>query len=215
VYEQQTSEAVPEKSEEIVSEIPYTDETNESNTEVAYENPTKVADEATLVFDVPFYSQLQDISSTKWKKLGCGIASTAMLIEFYKPGAISSVDSLLDEGIASGAYLNGAGWIHKGLASLAEDYGLTGRNYDLSTASMNTAFTQFKTALNEGPVIASVYYTFDPQSPIPHLVVVNGIDGDTVYYNDPSEKSGKGSISATKFKKAWKKRYIEVRLPAV
>jgi predicted double-glycine peptidase len=76
---------------------------------------------------------------------------------------------------------------------------------------MDTAFKKLSKALEEGPVIASVYYTFDPKSPIPHLVVINGIDGDRVYYNDPSEDTGGGNISLEKFKKAWKKRYIEIR----
>lgn len=169
-----------------------------------------LSSETSSVFDVPFYSQFNDISAVKWQKIGCGIASLAMLIEYYKPGEVS-VDALLDEGISSGAYLSGAGWIHRGLALLANDHGLDGMNYDLSSKNMDSAFAQFETALKKGPVIASVYYTFDPKSPIPHLVVVNGISDDVVYYNDPSDVSGGGSISTGTFKKAWKKRYIEVR----
>jgi predicted double-glycine peptidase len=159
---------------------------------------------------VPFYSQFDDISDSSWQKIGCGIASLAMLINYYEPDRVT-VDNLLAEGIASGAYLKGAGWIHKGLADLAKEHGFAGGNTDLSSASMDTAFRSLSEALEEGPVIASVYYTFDPLSPIPHLVVINGIDGDGVHYNDPSEDAGGGTISLDKFKKAWKKRYIEIR----
>lgn len=164
----------------------------------------------TGVFDVPFYSQFRNISAQGWRKVGCGVTSLAMIIEFYKPGKVS-VDTLLREGIASGAYLKNAGWIHKGLALLSEKYGLKGTIRDLSSSGMDIAFAQLKTSLKQGPVIASVYYTFDPKSPIPHLVVVSGVKNGTVYYNDPAGGSGGGTISENAFKRAWKKRYIEIR----
>ncbi len=159
---------------------------------------------------VPFYSQLKDIQSPDWKKKGCGIASLAMLIEFYKPGTVS-VNTLLKQGIASGAYLQNAGWTHKGLALLSKRYGLEGKNYDLSGTDKKTAFAQFKGFLKDGPVIASIYYKFDPKSTIPHLVVINGIDGDTIYYNDPAENAAGKEISTADFLRGWKKRFIVIR----
>ena len=161
--------------------------------------------------EVPFYSQFYDISAPEWRKKGCGIASLAMIIELYKPGAVS-VDALLREGIAAGAYAEGAGWKHLELALLARPYGLQGGSYDVSRADADTAFVEIKKALAEGPVIASVYYEFDPESPIPHLAVINGIRGDTVYYNDPAAGAGNKTISTDMFKKGWKKRFIAVHL---
>lgn len=161
--------------------------------------------------NVPFYSQFHDISAPEWQKLGCGIADLAMLIEFYKPGGVS-VDTLLQEGIASGAYINGAGWSHGGLVLLAEKYGLSGGAYDFSLLNIDAAFLKLEASLSEGPVIASVYYKIEPGNPIPHLIVVNGIDGDRVYYNDPSSGRGGESVSVNDFKQAWKKRFITVRL---
>ncbi|MCR4286045.1 MAG: C39 family peptidase [Candidatus Kaiserbacteria bacterium] len=207
------SDTPPQSPVDTVAEslgIPEAVETPKILTEMAPETQIELVSEISNIFDVPFYSQFNDISAVKWQKIGCGIASLAMLIEYYKPGEVS-VDVLLDEGISSGAYLSGAGWIHRGLALLANDHGLDGMNYDLSSKNIDSAFAQFETALKNGPVIASVYYTFDPKSPIPHLVVVNGISDGVVYYNDPSDASGGGSISTGQFKKAWKKRYIEVR----
>lgn len=159
---------------------------------------------------VPFYSQLKDIKDTKWQKSSCGIASMAMLIEYYEPGVVS-VNKLLAEGIASGAYLQDAGWKHRELALLANKYGLEGRNYDLSKLDKNIAFADFKKILKDGPVIASIYYKFNPKSTIPHLVVINGIEGDTVYYNDPAGDSAGKTISISDFLKGWKKRFIVVR----
>jgi ABC-type bacteriocin/lantibiotic exporter with double-glycine peptidase domain len=160
--------------------------------------------------EVPFYSQINDISAADWRKVGCGIASLAMLIEFYEPGEVS-VDALLNQGIASGAYLKNAGWTHKSLALLSGKYGLKGTPYDLSPSGMDTAFARLEASLKEGPVIASVYHTFDPKSPIPHLVVINGIEGDLVYYNDPAKDSGGNAITVADFKRGWKKRFIEIR----
>lgn len=170
---------------------------------------TKNTDTAYDIFDVPFFSQFNDISAAEWKKVGCGIASLAMIIEFHKPGALVSVDTLLQEGIDADAYLSKAGWTYAGLIGVSKKYGLSGTTRDFKGSTMDAAFERLKESVREGPVMASVHYTFEPTNPIPHLVVVNGIDGNTLYYNDPAEPSGHGSLSVEKFKSAWKKRYIE------
>jgi len=160
------------------------------------------------VFTVPFYSQFADISSPTWQKVGCGIASLSMLVSFYEPGPLS-VDALLNEGIKKGAYLDSAGWTYAGLISVAKEHGLTGESHDLGGSSMQSAFSKLEAALSKGPVMVSVHYTFEPTNPIPHLVIANGIKDGRLYYNDPAEPTGGGSISIEKFQSAWKKRYIE------
>ena len=191
-----------------VDKIDSKEEIEEDNNE---EKPRiKKQEKITKHKQTPFFSQFTDISDPSWQKVGCGIASLAMIIELYNPGKVS-VDNLLTEGIKSGAYLNDAGWTHKGLISLAQKYGLRGNTRDLSSLNTENALTELEKTLDKGPVMVSVHYTFDPQNPIPHLVVINKITGNTVYYNDPSEKAGDGSISTTQFLKAWKKRYIEIR----
>jgi len=162
------------------------------------------------VFTVPFFSQFYDITPPEWKKIGCGIASLAMLINFYEPGAVTA-DTLLDEGIEANAYITSAGWSHAGLIGLSKKYGLSGGSRDLSGLSMDGAFTALEDALKEGPVMVSVHYTFEPTNPIPHLVVINGVHDGKVFYNDPAEKEGGNSISITKFQNSWKKRYIAIR----
>ena len=132
-----------------------------------------------------------------------------MIIDYYKPAV--AVDTLLKQGIASGAYLQSAGWTYKGLIGISTKYGLDGDSYDLGKLSTKKAFAQFKKELEDGPVIASVHYKFDPKSTIPHLVVIDSIDGDVVYYNDPAAKVGQKQISTTDFLKAWKKRFIVIR----
>ncbi len=190
--------------ESTLDQIVISEPNTKEETKITKQKKTKTESQT------PFYSQFTDITDPSWKKVGCGIASLAMIIELYNPGQVS-VDKLLTEGIKSGAYLNDAGWIHAGLIGLAQRYGLSGNTRDLSGLSTNSALEELEDTLAEGPVMASVHYTFDPKNPIPHLVVINKIIGDTVYYNDPSEKAGNGSISTTKFLNSWKKRYIEIR----
>ena len=159
---------------------------------------------------VPFYSQFADISSPQWQKVGCGIASVAMLIDYFTPDPVS-VEELLSKGRAAGYFLSDAGWTHAGLIALSKPFGLTGESKSLAGMSPSAAFSALETALASGPVMASVHYTFEPTNPIPHLVVVNGVKDGLVYYNDPAEKKGGGSISIEKFQRAWKQRYIEIR----
>lgn len=160
--------------------------------------------------DVPFYSQFEDITSSKWQKVGCGIASLAMIIEYYKPDTVS-VDKLLGQAVAGGAYKKDAGWIHKGLIRLSQRYGLDGTSYDLSKTDTKVAFDALKKSVKDGPVMVSVHYKFDPKSTIPHLVVIDAIDGDVVYYNDPASDRGGKQISTAKFLEAWKKKFIVMR----
>lgn len=170
---------------------------------------TKATEAEVTLRTVPFYSQFTDISRPEWKKIGCGIASLAMILDYYKPAV--SVDTLLARGIARDAYLSNAGWTYKGLIDVGQEYGLTGDSYDLAGSSSSSALSTLETYLADGPIIASVHYTFDPANPIPHLVVINRIEGDRVYYNDPAADKGNKTISTDTFMKAWKKRFIVIR----
>ncbi len=161
-------------------------------------------------FAVPFYSQFRDISSPKWQKVGCGITDLAMLIDFYVDDA-PPVETLLSEGIALGAYAHNAGWTYQGLIDVAKRHGFTGSYYDIAQLSDSVAMAQLKDDVVDGPVIVSVHYHFDPKSTIPHLVVINGITEDTVYYNDPAAQTGNKTISVDDFLKAWKKRAVIIR----
>lgn len=159
---------------------------------------------------VPFYSQFKDIQPLAWQKIGCGVASLAMIIEYYKPKTVS-VNKLLNQAVLSGAYKKNTGWIHKDLILLSKKYGLDGNAYELSKLTNEDAFTQFKKSLQDGPVIVSIHYKFNPKSPIPHLVVIDGIKDGVIYYNDPAEKNGGKQISTDLFLKGWKKKFIVVR----
>jgi predicted double-glycine peptidase len=207
VYTSNPAEAItksPAMETRVVSVATTTPVSKKADTIVAKTSSTQSS-----VVMVPFYSQFKDIASAKWQKVGCGIASLAMIIDYYKPAV--SVESLLKQGINSGAYLDSAGWTHQGLINISKKYGLNGSTVSLAHLNNAAALAEFKKHLKDGPVMASIHYKFDPQSTIPHLVVINSIDGDIVSYNDPADKSGNSKISTDKFMKAWKKRFIEIR----
>ena len=162
------------------------------------------------IAQVPFYSQFADIQSTTWQKVGCGVTSMAMVIDFYTPKEVT-VNSLLEEAVAAGAYDKNAGWKHKDLIAVAKTHGLDGSSYDLSGKNSTTAFDTLSSYTKDGPVIVSVHYKFDPKNPIPHMVVIDGISNGVVYYNDPAAKGGQKQISADDFRKAWKQKFIVMR----
>lgn len=159
---------------------------------------------------VPFFSQFTDISSPKWQKVGCGITDLTMIVDYYHPDA-ATVNQLLAKGVAAGAYDYDAGWIYQGLINLSKNYGLDGTYHNLTNYDSKTALAKFKGYLADGPVILSVHYKFDPKSTIPHLVVVNAIDGDTVYVNDPATTKGTEKISLSKFLTGWTRKVIVIR----
>lgn len=160
--------------------------------------------------EVPFYSQFTDISDPAWQGVGCGIASIAMLINYYT-GQSQDLDTLLADGRAAGAFLEHAGWTHAGLLELARPSGLTGQSISLQDRSEAAALAELKRVLAEGPVMASVYYTFEEFNPIPHLVVITDAVDGYIYYNDPAEPTGNGRLSEADFSRGWKERYILVR----
>ncbi len=162
------------------------------------------------VAHVPYYSQFTDVSAVEWKKNACGVVSIAMVVDYYSTKEIS-VDTMLSQALKSGAYLQSAGWTHKGLIDLATKYGMKGQAYDMTRSSQSAAFSAFTTQLKTGPVIASVHYKFEPTNPIPHLVVIVGMDKTHVYYNDPATAGAGKKLSIADFKKAWKQKFIVIR----
>lgn len=177
---------------------------------VAPVTPPVVIVASTTIPQVPFYSQFKDIKSPKWQQAGCGITDLAMLINYYKPHTVV-VDALLKEAVADGAFDPNAGWIYAGLIRVAQKYGLDGKYYDLSALDRATAFKRFTAILKEGPVILSVHYQFKPASTLKHLIVINGMDAEYVYYNDPAAFVGQKKVTIANFLKGWKQKVIAIR----
>ncbi|MBU0612048.1 C39 family peptidase [Patescibacteria group bacterium] len=175
---------------------------------------TPTVKQATMPYDVPLYSQISDISSVEWKQKGCGVADVAMIVNFYKPKT-TTVQKVLEQGIAIGAYQKNVGWKHNGLAALAKKYDMEGKVLDLSKPDKETAFEQFKDVIKEGPAIASIHRNFDPKLSFGHLIVITGFDDNLIYYNDPGKREGIRTVPITNFMKGWKRKLIVIRPPAV
>ncbi len=166
----------------------------------------------TIRYDVPLYSQITDITSPEWKQKGCGVADLAMLIEYYKPKT-TTVQKVLETALVFGAYQKNVGWSHEGLANLAKKYDLVGKTIDYTKLNKDTALSQLKDIIKEGPAIASIHRGFNPKSSFGHLIVITGFDNDLIYYNDPGKHDGIRKVTITDFLKGWKQRLIVVRLP--
>ena len=164
--------------------------------------------------DVPYYSQFQDIPAVEWQKKGCGVASLAMAIDFYK-SEDTSVPALLKEAILSGAYVKNVGWSHQGLVNLAAKHGLIGKRHDFTQFKAQKAFLELKYVLNDGPVIASIRNKFDPNATLGHLVVLTGYDDQFVFYHDPAGPKTERKISNAGFLAGWQRVVISVRAPSV
>jgi len=85
---------------------------------------------------IPFYSQIWNLE--KWNELGfksfedakywqnssCGILCLKMAIEGILNKEIDPISKIILKGQSFGAYSHKSGWSHKGLADLAESYGV-------------------------------------------------------------------------------------------
>ncbi len=174
--------------------------------------PVSRYNSATMIihFDnVPFYSQFQDMPRVEWRQESCGIASMAMELGFFKAKSVP-LTKLLLQALDLGAYTT-EGWKHKELSALAGLYGLQGKNYDYASSTNEAAFSEFKNLLGAGPIIVSIHNKFNPRATLGHLVVVTGINEDTIFYHDPASSKTEKSVSTANFLKGWKKRFITVR----
>lgn len=74
--------------------------------------------------EVPYFSQYDESIPEEWRDRSCGITALRMALGAALPGqTLPSVTELIEEGIESGAYIEGVGWRHDGLVKLAKQYG--------------------------------------------------------------------------------------------
>ena len=102
-----------------------------------------------LQMDFPFYTQRmtqetwegEGFSSfpeaDSWTFRSCGIASLRMILEGFGK-QVERHGTMIAKGVAAGAYKEGVGWIHWGLAKLAADYGIYGEALREKTAEVMT-----------------------------------------------------------------------------
>lgn len=162
---------------------------------------------------IPRYSQFLDVRAPEWRSRACGIVATKMLIDALTParGKKIATDALIARGIAKGAYINGIGWSHKGLASLARSCGFFSKNHDWFSLSPADALKKLESIGT--PLLASVHKFFNPKNG-GHIIVVTKIQGNTVFYLEPASRT-RNTIARTtslaRFLKGWKRRVITIK----
>ncbi len=166
----------------------------------------------------PFHSQYRELPE-EWRHRGCGLVALYSVLEYWEKergrSALPTLPDLLEEGIEDGAYIDGIGWSHVGLASLARRNGYEAWNRDLPKESPelapDEAFGLLAVDISRGPVLASVWKNYDPEEKGGHIVIVYDTRGDQVMVLDPeatSESAAYGIVDRARFLRGWKRRYI-------
>lgn len=72
---------------------------------------------------VPYHSQHDTSIPDEWRKRSCGVTALWMALTHNTKTGVPTVAALIEEGVASGAYLPNVGWRHDGLVALAKAHG--------------------------------------------------------------------------------------------
>ncbi len=177
-----------------------------------------------IAHQVPPLSQHTHIRNKNWKTKTCGIVGLCMISEYFDKKIPR--EQLLKLGLKLNftyknkeysAYSPEFGWNNWGLVHLAEKFNFKGIVYDWSIdndhckkLNKKPAFQKLKNYLKKYPILASIYLNFNPKKG-GHLVVITGISGTKISYNDPDSKIKKQipkSVPIKKFLTGWKKRII-------
>lgn len=106
-----------------------------------------------------------------WQERSCGVACARMVIEALTAASPPSPWPLIEQMVARGAYLQGKGWVHAGIANfLNDEYGLN------CTRRRVESIDELVDLIASGALlIASVAVGFEGESKSGHLILVHGI----------------------------------------
>jgi hypothetical protein len=119
----------------------------------------------------------------EWSDRACGMASLRMILIGYGL-PVRTLTEMVVQGVASGAYATGRGWLHAGLADTATGLGLAAQAEAVDAPALPAR-------LDDAPLIASVSHQFpDDGSRGGHLVVLHGYElgrhDPMILFRDPS-----------------------------
>lgn len=139
-----------------------------------------------LPMDFPFYTQqmtannweLEQFPSFEeadhWTFRSCGIASLRMVLDGFGKH-VERHGPMIEKGVAAGAYKDGVGWIHWGLAKMAQEYGIH------AEALRGKTPEELKASIDMGcPCIISVAPFFQGGKPNPYGGGVYGKSGHLI-----------------------------------
>ena len=144
----------------------------------------------------PQHALLQDIvlpdgvtlPRLEWEDNCCGLACIQTILD-AEGLPVPTLDTLLAEGIESGAYDAAKGWIFRGLLELGRSYGLDG---EVFTETPIRFFWEDLPAVQVAPIVSvSCNFPMNPSVKGGHLVVFRGArasnaKGEVCYCDDPS-----------------------------
>lgn len=171
---------------------------------------------ACALFNLPRYSQFLDVRSARWKPRACGIVALKTVLDYWRGGDLKTkptISNLINSGLSSNSYVQGIGWKHKGIVSIASQYGMKGKNYDWFKRTPEKAFEMLSHFLQKGPVLASIHKDFRSTNG-GHLIVLLGINGSRIFYNEPAAKTRgeiAGAVGKKTFLRGWKRRIIVIK----
>lgn len=155
-----------------------------------------------VLLDVPFLPQVPpgDWSNTR----NCGVASAAMIKAYYfgttpAPEDIIEADHWLHERF--GIALNGGNGDYTNVFQIRAWLESEGVPTRVGMGNLEV----LRELLREGkPVLVAVYSNMNPAGGNKHAMVVVGIDGSSIYVNDPGKMNGKNNVySISQFLAAW------------
>lgn len=174
------------------------------------------------ILPVPFYSQHIDVKDPDWQERACGIVALKMAIDFL--GAQTPpLDELIKIGVSLGAY-GPSGWIHAGLVSLADQFGIKMKREEFRPEDIQEAkkileqgINKLAASLEQGkPVLISGIKKWAETKKF-HMMVLVGFEVDEgilkgFYYHDPdafTEREGKDQfVPIQTFEKYWRRMAI-------
>lgn len=168
--------------------------------------------------NISFISQYTALPK-EWGSRGCGLVALKIVLDYWhdinEKNVTLPLPDLLTLALTLGAYKDGIGWSHAGLAELAAGLGYHAWNRDLPREFQGVVASQALFVLREdiasGPVLVSIWKNFNPEEKGGHIVIAHAINDDEIALIDPEktqEADGRYTISIADFKKGFKMRSI-------
>jgi len=168
-----------------------------------------------LSLDLGLYSQYLDVRDLKWKWRACGIIALRTILALYgvDDDIPASIDEWMKFDLVNGAYKEGDGWLHQGLANIASRHNLDAEVCDWSRLHNKAALGDFLRVLSMGPCIVSIHRDFNPNNG-GHLIVATHADHRSIHYRDPAARTRHDIIRRITFEEfihGWTRRIIVFR----
>lgn len=167
---------------------------------------------------IPFISQYLALSD-EWQERGCGLVALKIVLDYWHSKNENNITlplaDLLELALALGAYHEGIGWSHAGLAELASQLGYRAWNRDLPHEFKGVNATQALIVLREdivnGPVLVSIWKNYDKEQKGGHIVIAHAVNENEIAVIDPEktdEADGRYNVTVADFSNGFKMRSI-------